>query len=65
MLPDSPPGWLTLQARAQRATTAKELSRIIDEMNKLLTEYETARGGPQMKEITVPGSCHKQERSRV
>jgi hypothetical protein len=64
MFPDSPPGWLMLQQRAQRAKTSEELSRIIDEMNELLTEYEAARGGPQSEGIIVgrPGLKHEQRR---
>ena len=41
-----PPGWLILQERARRATSADELLSLIDEMNALLDEYEyeSARG---------------------
>ena len=35
-----PPGWLILQERARRATSAHELLAVIDEMNALLDEYE-------------------------
>jgi hypothetical protein len=52
MFPECPPGWLTLQHRAQRAKTAKELTRIIDEMNQLLSKYEAAvRGEPQSPDM--------------
>ncbi len=44
MLPDPPPGWTALQARAKRAKDPRELAAIIDEMNRLLTEYEKAAG---------------------
>jgi len=40
MFPEAPPGWLILQQRAQQAKTTQELSRIIDEMNRLLSQYE-------------------------
>ena len=39
-----PPGWIKLQERARQSKDADELSRIIDEMNKLLDEYETRNG---------------------
>lgn len=42
MLPDPPPGWSELQKRAREAQTAQELSAIIDEMNRLLSNYEKA-----------------------
>ena len=44
MLPDPPPGWTALQARAKRAKDLRQLAAIIDEMNRLLTEYEKAAG---------------------
>jgi len=44
MFPDPPPGWHALQERAKRAENADELARIIDEMNRLLREYEKAAG---------------------
>lgn len=43
-LPDPPTGWLDLQARAKSAKNAEELAAIIDEMNKLLSQYEKAAG---------------------
>ena len=43
-LSDPPSGWIDLQARAKRAKNAEELAAIIDEMNKLLSEYEKAAG---------------------
>lgn len=39
-----PPGWIKLQERARCAKNADELSRIIDEMNELLDEYQAKRG---------------------
>jgi len=48
MFPEVPPGWLTLQLSAQRAKTAEELSRIVDEMNRLLTEYERRAQGDRI-----------------
>ncbi|MGC2448416.1 MAG: hypothetical protein WA477_12290 [Candidatus Sulfotelmatobacter sp.] len=44
MLLNSPPGWIALQERAKQAKDPRELAAIIDEMNKLLTEYEKAAG---------------------
>jgi len=44
MLPDPPPGWAELQKKARRARDPKKLTAIIDEMNKLLSEYEHAAG---------------------
>ena len=44
MPPEPPPGWTELQERAKRAKDAKELAAIIDEMNRLLAEYEKAAG---------------------
>ena len=35
-----PPGWQCLQELARKATTPDELNRIVNEMNKLLREYE-------------------------
>ncbi|MFZ3264449.1 MAG: hypothetical protein WA172_10650 [Terriglobales bacterium] len=44
MLPDPPPGWTALQERAKQAKDPRQLAAIIDEMNRLLTEYEKAAG---------------------
>jgi hypothetical protein len=44
MLDDPPPGWTALQERAKQAKNARELAAIIDEMNRLLSEYEKAAG---------------------
>jgi len=44
MLPDPPPGWAALQEAARRAKDPAELARIIDQMNKLLTDYEKVSG---------------------
>jgi hypothetical protein len=44
-MPSSPPpGWATLQEQARRTKDPKELARIIDAMNKMLTECEEAAG---------------------
>ena len=45
MSQDEPPGWRTLQEKAQRETDPKKLAEIIDEMNRLLTEHEKATEG--------------------
>ena len=42
--PPIPPGWAALQESAKRSKDSEELSRIIDEMNKLLDEYEAKHG---------------------
>ena len=44
-LPNPPPGWIDLQERAKRAKNPEELAAIIEQMNKLLSEYEKAAGG--------------------
>lgn len=64
MFPEAPPGWIALQHRAHRAKTSEELSRIIDEMNQLLTEYEAAAGGGQHNG-EIPRISLKQEQRRV
>jgi len=40
LLPNPPPGWSELKKKAAEATNARELSAIIDEMNRLLSRYE-------------------------
>ncbi len=42
MPPTPPPGWAALQEEARSTKDPKELARIIDAMNKLLTECEEA-----------------------
>ena len=49
-LPDPPSGWIDLQERAKRAKNAEELAAIIDEMNKLLSEYEKEAGDGHSKD---------------
>jgi len=44
MPPTPPHGWAELQEQARRSKDPKELARIIDAMNKLLTECEEAAG---------------------
>jgi hypothetical protein len=44
MLPNPPPGWEKLQKKAREAKDAKELSTIIDEMNRLLSTLEKSAG---------------------
>jgi len=44
MPPKPPPGWAPLQEQARRSRDPQELARIIDAMNKLLTECEKAEG---------------------
>jgi hypothetical protein len=44
MLPNPPPGWTVLQEKAKQAKGPRELAAIIEEMNKLLGEYEKAAG---------------------
>jgi hypothetical protein len=39
-----PPGWNALQERARRVRDPQELTDIIDEMNLLLSQYESAAG---------------------
>src|SRR5215470_14680386 len=44
---EEPPGWRELQEKARRAKDARELSEVIDEMNRLLSEWEKrAEDGP-------------------
>jgi len=38
----SPPNWAALQLKAKQAKNARDLAAIIEEMNKLLSEYEKA-----------------------
>jgi 23S rRNA maturation mini-RNase III len=45
MSQDEPPGWRTLQEKAQRERDPKKLAALIDEMNRLLTEHEKAAQG--------------------
>jgi len=59
-LPDPPTGWIDLQERAKRAKTAEELSAIIDEMNKLLSEYEKTAGDGH-DEGPMPAAGHKSD----
>ena len=40
-LPDEPEGWQTLQAMAQRELDPVKLAAIIDQMNSLLSWYES------------------------
>jgi hypothetical protein len=39
-IPDPPPGWSALQAKARRAKDPSELASLIDDMNRLLSQYE-------------------------
>ena len=56
MLPDPPPGWIALQERAKRATTPADLAVAIDEMHRLLAEYEKTAGDGESKSRRRPGS---------
>jgi len=44
-----PPGWVTLQKMAKSAKDPEELCRIINQMNKLLDEYEERHGNNDQK----------------
>ena len=57
-VPDPPSGWIDLQERAKCAKNAEELAAIIDEMNKLLSEYEKAAGDGH-KEGLMPAADPK------
>jgi hypothetical protein len=39
-----PPGWNALQERAKRVKDPQELADLIEEMNQLLSEFETTAG---------------------
>jgi hypothetical protein len=56
-MPSSPPpGWVSLQEQARRTKDPQELARIIDAMNKLLTEYEEATGDVPKKKRGKAGA---------
>jgi hypothetical protein len=40
----TPPGWITLQAKARRAENPEELAIIVNEMNRLLAACEKEDG---------------------
>jgi hypothetical protein len=40
LFPQPPAGWMALWERARHAKDTPELTRIIDEMNKLLDDYD-------------------------
>jgi hypothetical protein len=61
MLPDPPPGWTALQERAKQVKDPRELAAIIDEMNKLLAEYEKAAGDGH-SEGQLPARSHKSDK---
>jgi hypothetical protein len=56
-----PPGWMELQERAQRAKSSAELVPIIDEMNKLLDEYEAEHGNYGEESYATPRATRKRQ----
>jgi D-serine deaminase-like pyridoxal phosphate-dependent protein len=62
MLPDPPPGWTALQERAKQAKDPRQLAAIIDEMNKLLSEYEKAAGNGH-SEVQRSARGHKSDKN--
>jgi len=58
-----PPGWAGLQAQARCSKDPKELARIIDAMNKLLTECEEAAGDLPKKKARRTGGRKPDKRN--
>jgi hypothetical protein len=58
MLAAPPSGWNLLQERARRAENPEELATIIDEMNRLLAEYEKSSGD-------LPGKKPRRQNGRA
>jgi len=66
LLSEPPPGWASLQARAREAKDPKELADLIEEMNRLLAEYEKAAGdghGLGHRPARSPKSAKKKARN--
>ena len=59
----SPPGWAALQEQARRSKDPEELARIIDTMNKLLTECEEAAGDLHKKKTRRTGGGKPDKRN--
>ena len=63
MPPTPPPGWAALQEQARRSKDPEELARIIDTMNKLLTECEEAAGDLHKKKTRRTGGGKPDKRN--
>jgi len=64
-----PPGWNALQEKAREAKDPQELSDLIAEMNRMLSEYERTAGDGDFdsrrprKQKTAKASCKKRNGS--
>jgi hypothetical protein len=63
-LPDEPKGWKKLQERAQGARDPRQLARILDQMNRLLSRHERMSASSAAVSELGPGQDVSAQESR-